>query len=85
MLKDVGENPSAEKVKDYVVQTLEGGVGIIYSRHLKLTSESSYVAWPKFPIETVIDCVFSCHTILCSQLEQSLQQIYASVSSIWFQ
>ena len=37
MLKDVGENPSAEEVKDYVVQTLEGGVGIIYARHFKLT------------------------------------------------
>ena len=35
MLKDVGENPSAEKVKDYVVKTLDGGVGIIYLRHFK--------------------------------------------------
>jgi len=29
MLKDVGENPSAEEVKDYVLKTLEGGVGIV--------------------------------------------------------
>jgi len=29
MLKDVGENPSAEEVKDYVLKTLDGGVGII--------------------------------------------------------
>ena len=29
MLKDVGENPSNEKVKDYVLKTLEGGVSIV--------------------------------------------------------
>ena len=29
MLKDVGENPSKEEVKDYVLKTLDGGVGIV--------------------------------------------------------
>lgn len=28
MLKDVGDDPSDEKVKDYVLKTLDGGVGI---------------------------------------------------------
>lgn len=30
MLRDVGEDPSDEKVKDYVLKTLDGGVGIVY-------------------------------------------------------
>lgn len=29
MLQDVGDDPSDEKVKDYVLKTLDGGVGII--------------------------------------------------------
>ena len=30
MLKDVGDDPSDEKVKDYVLKTLDGGVCIVY-------------------------------------------------------
>lgn len=29
MLQDVGDDPSDEKVKDYVLKTLDGGVGIV--------------------------------------------------------
>ena len=51
MLKDVGENPSAEKVKDYVVKTLDGGVSIIYLRHFKVNvAEVIIYCMTMFPI-----------------------------------
>ena len=36
MLKDVGDDPSDEKVKDYVLKTLDGGVGIVYVKSFRM-------------------------------------------------
>ena len=46
MLKDVGDDPSDEKVKDYVLKTLDGGVGIVYCRYCGMFIVSKLSVYP---------------------------------------
>ena len=86
MLKDVGENPSAEKVKDYVVKTLDGGVGIIYSRNFMavvvccMTHVSHFVFFPESLTVSFHKIVLQCG--VCNM--ESIESLETDIDCVFF-